>query len=78
MARPNEYGRLPREYVAMQFVNLHLQTLTKYMEKGRMLRTPKRVTGMKKRAILPTLRRDLQIGMMILMDALERFAGGSS
>jgi len=74
MARLKGYGMIPKEYVAMQFVNLPLQTLTKYMERGGMPRTPKRVAGMKKRVILPTLRRDLQISTVILMDVLERFA----
>jgi len=74
MARLKGYGMLPKEYVAMQFVNLPLQTLTKYMERRRMPRTRKRVAGMKRRVILPTLKRDLQISTVILMDALERFA----
>ena len=74
MARLKGYGMLPKEYVAMQFVNLPLQTLTKYMERGGMPRTPKRVAGMKKRVILPTLRHNLQISTVILMDVLERFA----
>ena len=74
MARLKGYGMLPKEHVAMQFVNLPLQTLTKYMERRRMPRTRKRVAGMKRRVILPTLKRDLQISTVILMDALERFA----
>ena len=74
IARLKGYGMLPKEYVAMQFVNLPLQTLTKYMERRRMPRTRKRIARMKRRVILPTLKRDLQISTVILMDALERFA----
>jgi len=36
--------------------------------------TRKGVAGMKRRVILPALRRDLQIGTVILMNVLERFA----
>jgi len=74
MAELKGYGLLPKEYVAMQFVNLPLQTLTKYLERGYMPTTPKRVRGMKERVILPTLRRDLEASTIILVDALTRLA----
>ena len=74
MAELKGYGMLPKEYVAMRFVNLPLQTLTKYLERGYMPTTPKRVRGMKEGVILPTLMRDLEASTIILVDVLTRLA----
>ena len=74
MAEMKGYGRLPRTYVASQFINLSHTSLRRYLDRGEMPTTPSRVASMQKRTILPTLRRDLALYPTLLIDTLRRFA----